>query len=274
MSFLKIIRPFNCFFVALTVFAVAYYLKSAEHFNFVMFAALSATFIAAAGYVINDFFDIPIDKINKPDRILPSRKMKPETAYLYAVILFVAGILLSFLTNNIWCIGLAVFNSLLLFFYAKSYKKKPFSGNLVVAYTASSTFIYGGIANSNLQNSIAIALFAFLYTILREFIKDAEDIKGDSRFKAKTLAVILGRRKMTAVSFIPYSLIISLVFFLFFMNIISIYKLLLFLFLTIFPLLLFLISLLKSDKKRKYYISSLFMKLNMLLVLLIFFLPV
>ena len=97
MSFFKIIRPFNCFFVALTVFAGAYYLRVIDQFQQVFFAMLSATFIAAAGYVINDFFDIPIDKINKPKRILPSGKMQPKIAYLYAVLLFVIGILLSFL---------------------------------------------------------------------------------------------------------------------------------------------------------------------------------
>ena len=124
MPFIKIVRPINCLFVILSVFFGAIYQSSITNVYPIIFAALSAAFIAAAGYVINDFFDIPIDIINKPDRILPSGKISPKTAYLFSILLFMLGISASYLTKNFYCIVIATVNSLLLFTYAKTLKKR------------------------------------------------------------------------------------------------------------------------------------------------------
>nr|MBC8384444.1 UbiA family prenyltransferase [Candidatus Cloacimonadota bacterium] len=174
MSFLKIIRPFNCLFVAITVFFGASYHNNSITFSPVIFAILSAGLIAAAGYVINDFFDLKIDLVNKPSRILPSGRMNPKTAYLFSIALFLIGIFVSLFTRNRFCIAIAFINSLILFYYAKSLKSKLFVGNIVVSYAAASTFIFGGFSSGNFKNSLIIAVFAFLYTLIREMIKDAE----------------------------------------------------------------------------------------------------
>ena len=104
MSFLKITRPLNCLFVAITVIFGA--IISAKNINLfaIIFATISATLIAAAGYVINDYFDFEIDKINRPNRILPAEKITLKKAYFFSVILFVFGIFFSFFTRNNFCI--------------------------------------------------------------------------------------------------------------------------------------------------------------------------
>jgi len=267
MPFLKILRPFNCFFVALSVLFGAFYLNPNPNIVPIIFAAISASFIAAAGYVINDFFDLPIDQVNKPYRILPSGKITPKSAYMYSVFLFFAGIFFSYFTLSFWCVGLALFNSIALFYYAKFFKMSFLTGNLIVAYAAGSTFIFGGLSSGNLKNSLIIAFYAFLYTLIREFIKDAEDIEGDAEHGAKTLAVIAGRRNTAIVSIIPAIIIVSFTFYI--QSSISSLTFWMLHGLVTVPIIFFFIVLLNKLSKKKFSLTSTLMKIDMLVLLII-----
>lgn len=272
MPFLKIIRPFNCIFAALTVFFGAIYFADALQNFPILFAVISAMLIAAGGYVMNDFFDIPIDIINKPNRVLPSGKITPKTAYLYAVFLFISGMIFGFLTGNIYCVGIAIINTLILFFYAKTFKMKILTGNLLVAYSAGSAFVYGGLVNDNLSNSLILAFYAFFYTLIREFIKDAEDISGDSKYNARTLAIVLGKKKIVLISFIPFFAITVYTLFLFYTHSVSLFTFIALILFVVVPLFLFLLYLTKKTGKANFSAISTYMKVDMLVLLIIFFL--
>lgn len=269
MSFFKILRPYNCFFVVICVFFGAFYKNSLFNYS-VLYAVISAFLITGAGYIMNDFFDLTIDIINKPNRVLPSGKMNPKTAYIYSVSLFLTGIIISFLTKNVYCVFIAVFNSLALFYYAKFYKMRFLSGNLIVSYAAASTFIFGGLCNNNFKNSLFIAIFAFLYTLIREFIKDAEDIEGDSKSGAHTLAIHFGRKKTVLVSIIPSLVIVLFIFYLFHLKFLYPNT---FIFMNLFvslPLIIFIIYLINhSNDKGKFLKISSLMKVDMLILLII-----
>ncbi len=269
MLFLKIIRPFNCLFVALTILFGAYYNSINNNFWIIIFAMVSATLIAGAGYVINDFFDLPIDIINKPHRVLPSGKISPKTAYIYAVLLFISGITLSFFTQNIYCVLIAILNSLILFFYAKSFKMSFLIGNILIAYTAASTFIYGGLSNNNFKNGLIVAIYAFLYTLIREFIKDSEDIEGDVKFGARTLAIKVGRKNITLISILPILCILIFNYFLLYLELITLTTFLILNLLVSVPLILFTVYLLRKLNKYRFSRISLLMKINMLVLLII-----
>ncbi|MDY6915919.1 MAG: geranylgeranylglycerol-phosphate geranylgeranyltransferase, partial [Candidatus Cloacimonadota bacterium] len=252
MPFIKIIRPLNCLFVAACV-AFAAYLNNLEFaFSPVLFAMLSAAIIAAGGYVINDFFDIKIDVVNKPHRILPSGKMKPEIAYLYAVLLFIIGMLFSLLTRQILCVVIAFINSFVLFFYAKKFKKSLLVGNFLVSYSAASAFLYGGICSENLSNAIVVAIYAFLYTFLREIAKDGEDIEGDRQYGASTIAIKIGRKKTAGILLIPIILLILSTFLFFINNQINSTSFLLLHLLVNFPLIIFFLLLQKKPEKKNF----------------------
>ena len=269
MSFFKIIRPFNCFFVALSVLFGAFFGSQQLNLPAIIAATVSALLIAAGGYVINDFFDLKIDLINKPDRILPAGKMTPKTAYIFAVMLFWFGILISVLTKEISCIAIAFLNSVVLFYYAKKFKQSCFTGNLLVAYAAASTFIYGGFSNANIRNSLIIASFAFLYTIIREFIKDGEDIEGDKTNGAKTLAILIGGKKITILSILPALTIIILIQFFFLNQQLSQTTFIsLNIFVTI-PLIGFFVYLFRKPGKNSFARISSLAKLDMLILLII-----
>jgi geranylgeranylglycerol-phosphate geranylgeranyltransferase len=269
MPFLKIIRPFNCLFVILSVFFGAYYQSSISNLFPIIFAALSASLIAAAGYVINDFFDIPIDIINRPDRILPSGKITPKAAYIFSVILFIFGITASYFTQNLYCIIIAVANSILLFSYAKTFKLSFLTGNFLVAYTTASTFLFGGLCNDNVKNSMIIFIFAFLYTFIREIVKDGEDIEGDIKLGAKTLAVKIGRKNIAIVSSFPTLAIVIYSVFLFIKNIIGMKVFLTFTVGVSLPLTILIIYILRKSEKKRFANTSSLMKINMLMLLII-----
>jgi len=269
MPFLKIIRPFNCLFVILSVFFGAYYQSAVSNLFPIMFAATSAVFIAAAGYVINDFFDIPIDIINRPDRILPSGKITPKAAYMFSMILFVFGITSSYFTQNFYCVIIAVTNSLLLFSYAKTFKMSFLAGNILVAYTTASTFLYGGLCNNNLKNSMIIVIFAFLYTFIREIVKDGEDIEGDIKLGARTLAVKIGRKNIAIVSISPALVIILYSVLLFKMSMMSLNIFIAFTIAVSLPLVFIIIYILRKSETKRFANASSLMKINMLMLLII-----
>ncbi|MBN1949162.1 MAG: geranylgeranylglycerol-phosphate geranylgeranyltransferase [Candidatus Cloacimonetes bacterium] len=270
MDFLRLIRPANCLFAALCVLFGAFYLNRI-YFDLSIFSAvLSAGLIAAAGYVINDFFDIPLDKVNKPYRVLPSGRIKPSSAYLFAVILFIIGISCSFATGNWYCCLIALSNSIMLFYYARYFKLRLLSGNLIVSYTAASTFIFGAICADNLINIIPVAVMAFLYTLIREIIKDAEDIEGDRKFGARTLAVRLERKTSILLTLLPALALTAFFFLIFHRGLINLYAYLL---LTIFvslPLLIILVQLIRNcHSQEKFQLASRLIKLDMLILLII-----
>jgi len=269
MSFLKIIRPFNCLFVILSVFFGAYYHSAVNNLLPILFAAISAVFIAAAGYVINDFFDIPIDIINRPDRVLPSGKISPKAAYLFSIMLFILGITASYFTQNIYCVLIAIINSILLFSYAKTFKMSFLAGNILVAYTTASTFLYGGLCNENVKNSMIIVIFAFLYTFIREIVKDGEDIEGDIELGARTLAVKIGRKNIAIVSIIPTLIIILYSVMLFKMNMISLNIFIAFTLAISFPLAIIIVYILRKSETKRFANASSLMKINMLMLLII-----
>lgn len=268
MAFLKILRPFNCLFVLLCVIFGAVYQAPLIFSTAILFAMLSATLIAGAGYVINDFFDLPIDVINRPERILPAKKMSPSVAYLYAVILFIMGIIFSFFTGNIFCVLLAILNSLVLFFYAKTFKMTYLAGNILVAYASSSTFIFGGFAGNNLEASFIIAIYAFIFTLIREIIKDAEDVKGDKLSGGKTFAVVHGQKISVYVTLIISAVMVIYTILLFKYNYLNIYILILLMIVVHLPLFYTLITLRNGNNKQFHKMQN-FMKLDMLFLLII-----
>ncbi len=268
-AFLQIIRPFNCFFTALCVVYGAMIKATVFDIRVIILSALAATFIAAGGYVLNDYYDLEIDKINRKDRVLPSGKISPGTALKYAWILMITGFFLSVLTWHKWCIIIAVVNTLLLVVYAGYLKKTFLLGNLLIAYSAASTFFYGAIANDNVSYALAISFIAFTYTLIREIIKDTEDVEGDMSQGAKTIPIVMGKTWTFSITF---TLILAMgigVFSLFWHGMISMLTFNLLNIFTILPLLISYLFLNRNvTKKNLNYISNL-MKLNMFFILII-----
>lgn len=214
-GFLSITRPVNSIVAGLA--AIVAYLIATGYLIFetaILFGIVAL--ITAAGNTINDFFDAGIDAINRPDRPIPSGAVNRISAQGFAIVLFLAGIFLSFFTNPL-CFCITVVNSLILIAYAAKLKKMPLLGNIAVAYLSASIFLFGGAFSGweGFIHMIPVAAITFFAMLSRELFKDAEDIEGDKAGGADTLPLRIGIKKTShlalvstviavVISFIPY----------------------------------------------------------------------
>lgn len=174
----------------------------------VFVASLAAFLITGAGNALNDYFDFEIDRINKPERPIPSGRISRSDAFMFSIVLFLLGLGLSKFVND-YCLFIASLDSLILVLYAMYSKKLLLLSNLTISLLVASIFVFG--VASTVQTGFGeeiklvsiIAACAFLTTLSREIIKDIEDIKGDQENYAVTLPIRIGaqRAKNMAVIF-------------------------------------------------------------------------
>ena len=186
LSIIKISRPLNVLIVFLTIIIAGFICsKNNEIPPPVFLAALSASFIAAAGYIINDYFDIKIDEVNRPDRPLVSGSLSLKSAIICYITFSLAGLLLAVIINYTAFV-IAILTVLLLFIYSYKIKSITLVGNFSIAVLTGLTFIYGGVSVNNMSFAIIPALFALLINFIREIVKDMEDINGDMKNDIET----------------------------------------------------------------------------------------
>lgn len=228
-AFLKLVRWPNLLFIAITQWLFYFCVVSSLQdesgnitaslpFNHSLFYLLmsASVLIAAAGYIINDYFDLQIDAINKPEKIVVDKVVKRRWAILWHMVFSLTGILLSayisyrtgsviILLANMGCV-------LLLWVYSTTFKKKLLSGNIMIAaltawvivvvyFFAGADMInfrgfYKGLYPFDIRKlykfTILYAGFAFIVSLIREVIKDLEDMYGDAKYKCKTMPIVWG----------------------------------------------------------------------------------
>ncbi|MCJ7445560.1 MAG: geranylgeranylglycerol-phosphate geranylgeranyltransferase [Methanotrichaceae archaeon] len=196
---LEIQRPLNCLMAGA---AAIVGLLIADGWNVEMAALifLTAFLFTGAGNTINDYYDIEIDKINRPERPIPSGRLSPNEALALSITLFALGFVFAGLVNKI-CLAIAGLNSVLLFLYARNFKVMPLIGNICISYLTGSTFLFGGAVYGFmglLANSVPF-LLSLLITMSREIAKDIEDLEGDRRGRARTVPILFGERISSAL---------------------------------------------------------------------------
>lgn len=228
--------------------------------------AASTVIIAAAGYIINDYYDIKIDLINKPQRVVIGKSITRRYALFFHSVLVVIGVGLGFVIS--WRIGIVNFlSAFLLWWYSNSLKRQPFIGNLVVAVlTSISILLIDILYYSDNLLVIIYALFAFFMTLIREILKDMEDLRGDNTFGCKTLPIVWGIRKTKGMI---YSLLVLLSASVLLLNTrfvqLPFYYFVIFLYV---PLGLLVLRLIRADTRKDFYWLSQWCKIIMLLGIL------
>ena len=176
----------------------------AEH---MVLACSVGAMITAAANAINDVYDRDIDRINRPNRPLPSGLITPQQALVFALSLFVVGVIASaWINRQAFLIALVI--SILLYGYSAFFKRMMLIGNIVVSVSTASAFVFGGAVVGHLRNAIFPAIFAFLMHFGREIIKDMEDVRGDRLYQARTLPI---RHGMTAAKWVTTIILLSLI---------------------------------------------------------------
>ncbi|MGI8892557.1 MAG: geranylgeranylglycerol-phosphate geranylgeranyltransferase [Bacteroidia bacterium] len=165
---------------------------------------LSTLLVAAAGYIINDYFDTKIDRINKPDRVVIDKGIKRDKAIYLHWILSALAVIIGFYLS--WKIGHFKFGFIhllsvgLLWFYSTTFKREFFLGNLIVAALTGMVPLLVGLfepkiyegSHSSFSFILGYSFFAFIISMAREIIKDMEDIKGDAALNCRTIPIVLG----------------------------------------------------------------------------------
>ncbi|WP_367237663.1 UbiA family prenyltransferase [uncultured Methanobrevibacter sp.] len=198
--YLEILRPGNALMGAISIILIAIIDKTIS--IPIVLAMMTVFFETAAGNVINDYFDYNIDLINKPERPIPSGRISLENGKRYAYLLFAAGtvcgFLISYLTANWIPFIIVLIADVVLYLYAYKLKATPLIGNLAVGFMTGFGFVFGGFTINNpsiVMTSIFLGFFAFVMTTAREIIKDIEDIEGDRKDGARTLPILIGKKK-------------------------------------------------------------------------------
>jgi geranylgeranylglycerol-phosphate geranylgeranyltransferase len=157
--------------------------------------------ISGAGNAINDYYDFKIDSINRPERPIPSGRVKLKEALYVSYLLFALGTFTAFSIQQI-CGVIAFFNSLMLILYAKTLKSTPFLGNLSIGYLTGSTFLFGAsvFGFEGLKALFVLFVLSALAITAREIVKDIEDMEGDKMEGIDTLPLRIGAKKASYIA--------------------------------------------------------------------------
>lgn len=222
-SLLKLVRYPNLLFIVLTQLGLHYLVilpilhdaqvvSTLSHLD-VALLVLSTVLIAAGGYIINDYFDVQIDRVNKPDRVFIDRSIKRRVAILlhqiFSGVAVLIGVYLAWKAHNLKLAAIQPIVVGFLWFYSTGYKKQPLTGNVVVSFLTGLVVLIVGIYQSDLFYNPEAAyaayavfirlffyfVFAFVVSLMREIVKDMEDVEGDERFGCRTLPILIGINK-------------------------------------------------------------------------------
>ena len=243
---------------------------------------LSTVLLAAAGYVINNIYDVATDTINKPEDVVIGKGISETAGYNIYVALNITGVALGFILSNIILrpgfASLFILIASLLYFYATTLKQIMILGNFVVALLLSASVLIIGVfdlfpaTNSENQAQMAsffsiltdYALFAFMINFIREIVKDIEDVNGDYNQGMNTLPIAIGisRAAKIAVGFAVIAFILCLLYIniYFFQNNLLIATFYAFAF-VLAPLLYFIVKIVSAKSKKDYHHLSTVLKL-------------
>ena len=205
----RISRPINLLLLAFTQFMTAYFLIGftkegipvLQDFQLYLLV-FSTVIITAAGYMINDYYDVKIDYINRPQEVVVGKGIKRRVVItlhtLFNLIAVGVGWLIS---PKIAMINFMV--AFLLWIYSNQLKREPFIGNLTIAFlTGFSVYLVAFYYQKNELLVLTYSIFAFFLNLIREIIKDIEDRQGDRLHGCRTLPIVIGFRKTKEVIFV------------------------------------------------------------------------
>ena len=253
--------------------------------NFILLVA-ATVFITAGGYIINDYFDIKTDIINK-GKVIVGYKISRRRAMMLHNIFNLIGVSLGFFIS--WRAGYASLGVMffivsgLLYFYSASYKRQFLIGNLVVAFLTAmvpmlvAIYEWSAVYRFYAINAVEVpdlsfifywiggfALFAFLTTLTREIIKDIEDYEGDAAYGRNTVPIVLGilMSKLVVVALIIITLV--LLYVVWFLFVFDKYTLIYISTFISIPLIFVAVTIFRSVNNKQFHSASRLMKIIML----------
>ncbi len=250
IGFIKLVRVKNLLFIALTQYLAKYFIINTvfkasgwtnisipelSHLEFFLLV-LSTLFVTAAGNIINDYFDVKIDAINKPAKVVIGKTVSRRVAMTVHFVFNIIGVALGFYLG--WTLGnyqlgyVHLVAAGLLWFYSTNYKKQLVIGNVIVSILTMLTIMLVGFFEPKLYTEsmhhrqldaaaicirilLVYSFFAFMVSMIREVVKDLEDSKGDASADCKTIPIVFGVKQAKIIVIILMAItMVALTFFL------------------------------------------------------------
>ncbi|MFH6942387.1 geranylgeranylglycerol-phosphate geranylgeranyltransferase [Flavobacterium sp. FlaQc-50] len=291
MKFLKLIRYQNLLMLAFMQLLFRYAFLEQQDIPLALadwqygLLVLSTVLIAAAGYVINNIFDVATDTINKPNDVVVGKGITETAAYNIYIALTISGVAIGFYLSNVIMrptfATIFILIASLLYFYATSLKQIMILGNLIVALLLAFSVVIIGVfdifpaTNTDNQAQMAslfsilidYALFAFMINFIREIIKDIEDVNGDYNQGMNTLPIAIGSTRTAKIALglavIPFILLVLYINKYFIENNLFIVTFYAFAF-VLAPLLYFIVKIVGAKSQKDFHHLSTVLKLILL----------
>jgi geranylgeranylglycerol-phosphate geranylgeranyltransferase len=218
-AFVSIIRPQNCIIGGLTVIAgiaMAYYravgvwAAIGPILPLFVYGYITYILVAAGGNIVNDIYDIEVDRINRPHRALPSGRMTVRQAWAYVAVLSALGIVFAWIPGRPISTVIVIAFEIIGYLYAAKVKTLGLAGNLMVAFSFAFGALYGSVIFAEVEglpwtSAIILPVWLYFFTAFlilqaRETIKGAEDVKGDALRDVRTIARVYGFTAAAIVS--------------------------------------------------------------------------
>lgn len=229
--FFRLIRPLNLAVIALTMGVFQKFVTQNSYSDFLTFdfilLVLSTVLIAAAGNIINDYFDVKADRVNKPDLLIIDKYIKRRWAIVFNWVFNSLGLIIALYLGwkyRVWLLAIIPFVSInLLWFYSMYFKRTLILGNVIVAFLTGIVPMYILLFNEEVSafdnmGSIVVAFscYAFGLNLIREIVKDIADIKGDLLLNSKSMPIVFGVRNTRLILFGLFAIVLgSLIYFLY-----------------------------------------------------------
>ncbi|MBN1414688.1 MAG: geranylgeranylglycerol-phosphate geranylgeranyltransferase [Bacteroidales bacterium] len=302
IPFFRLIRLPNLLIIILTQSLIRWSLMSPlleakglslQMSNSLFFLMMLATImVTAGGYVINDYFDRKIDTINEPDDVIVGRSISLRHTMMIHLVLSTLGVILGFyIAYKIHFIYLGILfllGSGILWFYSTTYKRQVFIGNLIIAIMTGMIpmlvllfelpLLYSHLSKVLIEANLSLSYvviwvggfsgFAFILTLAREIIKDAEDIKGDTSYGRRTLPAVVGFGISKAIVITLFALTSITLFLIYLLYLPDRFTLVYIILLLILPLMAAIVLMLKASTDKAFHRISILTKCIMIAGLL------
>ncbi len=195
----KLSRPLSTLTGVLAV-VLGGYVAGTGAWDKIALAALATLFVSAAANAWNDYRDIDIDRINQPQRPLPSGMVSPRAALIFSIVLAALSIGLSALISPA-ALAIAIASNILLYVYSVWLKSTVLLGNATVALISAMSPVFGGVAAGNPRPSLWLGAIIFVGILGREVLKTLADYEGDKAHQVSTISTTIGPRAARTVFF-------------------------------------------------------------------------
>jgi len=192
IAHIRLFRPLNLLTGAFAVYVSSAILGSLYQTSELTFAILTVVGYNAAANSLNDFIDFKIDQVNRPDRPLTAGLVKRNTALIFSVLLFIGGSVTALFLSKLAAMIAILIVLPLIISYNLKLKQLPLVGNIVIALILGLTFVFSGAVFGNMKPMIIPCFLAFGLTLVRELVKDIEDMEGDRLAGLTTFPIIAG----------------------------------------------------------------------------------